>query len=289
MKRNIWASIVTYNPDETRLIQNLESIRTQVDNLVIVDNGSRNSWILENIVKRFDCSVVYNKKNEGIAFALNQCVDFVYEHGGSWLLTLDQDSICKDGLIDVYKNNLDVENVGMLSCDVFDRNTGIVSNGIIERHLKIKRYKDGPHTFIPMAITSGCLMNVCVAKKIGGFDNQMFIDYVDFDYCLNLYRNGFRILKVDYVGLIHEIGHAKRISILGRNCILTNHSPIRHYYISRNTVYFIRKYFRDVNKMSMISELLARVFIVPFFEKDSFAKLKASLKGTFDGLMMKML
>lgn len=288
MCKKIWASIVTYNPEKNRLRANLESVRSQVDSLVIVDNGSQNVDDVRDLASQFDCHLILNRKNEGIAFALNQCVDYVTEHGDVWLLTLDQDSVCKEGLIDCYKKYLNAENVGMLSCDIYDRNTGIVSNGIIERHLKFKSYKEHELKFVPVAITSGCLMNACVAKNIGGFDNQMFIDYVDFDYCLSLHQSGYRILKVDFVGLLHEIGHAKKIKILGRDCILTNHSPIRHYYISRNTVYFIRKHNRFVNKISIISELLARVFIVPFFEKNSFAKLKAALKGLLDGIRMKL-
>ncbi|MCQ2109736.1 MAG: glycosyltransferase family 2 protein [Fibrobacter sp.] len=288
MCKKIWASIVTYNPEKNRLRANLESVRSQVDSLVIVDNGSQNVDDVRDLASQFDCHLILNRKNEGIAFALNQCVDYVTEHGDVWLLTLDQDSVCKEGLIDCYKKYLNAENVGMLSCGIYDRNTGIVSNGIIERHLKFKSYKERELQFVPVAITSGCLMNACVAKNIGGFDNQMFIDYVDFDYCLSLHESGYRILKVDFVGLLHEIGHAKKIKILGRDCILTNHSPIRHYYISRNTVYFIRKYNRYVNKISITTELLARVFIVPFFEKNSFAKLKAALKGLLDGIRMKL-
>lgn len=288
MCKKIWASIVTYNPEKNRLRANLESVRSQVDSMVIVDNGSQNVDDVRDLASQFDCHLILNRKNEGIAFALNQCVDYVTEHGDVWLLTLDQDSVCKEGLIDCYKKYLNAENVGMLSCDIYDRNTGIVSNGIIERHLKFKSYKEHELQFVPVAITSGCLMNACVAKNIGGFDNQMFIDYVDFDYCLSLHESGYRILKVDFVGLLHEIGHARKFKILGRDCILTNHSPIRHYYISRNTVYFIRKHNRYVNKISIISELLARVFIVPFFEKNSFAKLKAALKGLLDGIRMKL-
>ncbi|MCQ2053845.1 MAG: glycosyltransferase [Fibrobacter sp.] len=285
---DIWASIITYNPDEERLRLNLNAVRPQVNRLLIVDNGSNNLKAVQDIAQEFKCELISNGKNVGIARALNQVAEYVFNQGDEWVLTLDQDSVCQNKLIVNYRPYLNWANVGMITCDIYDRNTGVVSNGIVERHLKYKRIDCGEYSIIPMAITSGCLMNVQVCKVVGGFDNQMFIDYVDFDYCLNLHCHGYKIINVHYTGLLHEIGHGKKIRIFGRDCILTNHTPIRHYYIARNTIYFIKKYWNCINKFSIISELLARVFVVPFFEKNSVRKLMGAIRGLRDGVKMKI-
>ena len=47
------AIIVTYNPDVERLEENIKAIATQVDKVVIVDNGSDDQEFRSYIIRRF--------------------------------------------------------------------------------------------------------------------------------------------------------------------------------------------------------------------------------------------
>lgn len=69
------AGIVSYNPDIKRFKENIDSILSQVDKLIIIENGSRESDKIIKIIKSYDencVKLVVNSKNMGIARALNQ-------------------------------------------------------------------------------------------------------------------------------------------------------------------------------------------------------------------------
>ena len=66
-----------------------------------------------------------------------------------------------------------------------------------------------------MAIASGSLVKAEVFGVTGFFDEAMFIDYVDTDFCLRLQKNGFKILSVASVLLEHELGQRQTRNLLG--------------------------------------------------------------------------
>ena len=69
------AGIVSYNPDIKRFKENIDSILSQVDKLIIIENGSKDSEEIIKIIKSYDenrIKLVVNSKNMGIAKALNQ-------------------------------------------------------------------------------------------------------------------------------------------------------------------------------------------------------------------------
>ena len=80
----ISAGIVLFEPDILRLKQNVEAIKTDVEHIFLVDNGSKNinevKSIFENDSK---ISFILNEENLGIAKALNQLCEIalaIYLH-----------------------------------------------------------------------------------------------------------------------------------------------------------------------------------------------------------------
>ncbi len=66
-KCKVIGTIVTYNPIIKRLEQNIHSVINQVDELIVVDNGSEN---IEDIISLKDnkCfTLIRNEKNLGLA------------------------------------------------------------------------------------------------------------------------------------------------------------------------------------------------------------------------------
>lgn len=273
----IGAGIVTYNPELARLKENIDAVYPQVSALVIVDNGSDNveevCAMLEQYPKAF---LIWNEDNLGIAHALNQIVGAAHEHAWQWVLTLDQDSVVMDGLIENYRKYMDYEKVAMLTCLFLDRNYGI------QREYEF----NGEYRYAERCITSGCLTKVAPCLETGGFDENMFIDYVDFDMCYMLRERGYKILQSSYRGVLHELGNSFRREFFGREVIVTNHSPGRRYYYSRNVVYFIRKHSGFVNKRKYYIKLYGRLGVVLLYEHNKLKKLWCGLKGIADGYKM---
>ena len=265
------AGIVLYNPDIKRLEENISAIAPQVGDLILIDNGSDDLDDVKKLIPRFDnITLIENGANLGIAKALNQIIDKAEGLGYEWVLTLDQDTVCKPDLISKYDGLIKraKDHVAVITSNFEDRNVTVES--AVE-----KEYEK-----VSLCITSGSLNRISCIKAVGGFDEKLFIDMVDYDICYALTRNGYKIIRMNYTGFLHEVGKSTEKRFLGRKMIIYNHSPLRKYYWVRNSIYLKRKY-----KLGLKADkrVINRFFQTLFFEKDRLPKLKSMLKGAVDG------
>ena len=286
LKKNIIASIVTFNPDIERLSLNINAICNQVEKIIVIDNGSHNiksvKDTFENLVNK-KLEFIVNNENKGIAYALNQALEYSINEGYEWLLTLDQDSVCDEKIIHEFKKfiktNKQINEVGILGPKIIDNNINYSNE--IRKECYIEE--------VDTVITSGSLINTEIAKKIGGFVDELFIDGVDFEFCLNVRLKGYKIYKVNNAKLYHELGKIKEHNILGIKLITTNHSAVRRYYYFRNKVYIYRKYFKIFPKW-VIRNILSSIktgFLIVLFEEDKSSKINKSFRGINDGISSK--
>lgn len=273
------AGIVLYNPNVKRLIKNIDMIAPQVEKLILFDNHSENLNAIKEIIRSSrKIILIKSEENKGIAYALNKIALYAVKHKYSWLLTLDQDSVVKKDLIKKYCNYISLSNVGQLCCNYIDKKA--LSN--------VKNTKDSFNVKkVNFCITSGSLLNLDAFVKIGGFNSALFIDDVDIDICYRLRLNGYSIYKIDYVGFEHELGDLKEYYFLGKKISVYNHSPIRHYYMMRNDIILAKDYPKLHSLKSVVLRQSKELFKVIFFEKDTFKKIKYSIRGIRDGVNRK--
>lgn len=264
----ILASIITYHPDLQRLLDNLHSVRDQVDDVVIFDNGSTD---LREICPGV---IILNQEgtNIGVASALNHLCQYARDNNFDWILTLDQDSIVPPGLINGYLPYMTEESIALISPAIRDRNYGSMSYDMGTR--------DSVDD-IDVCITSGSCLRLSALAKIGGFWDDLFIDMVDFDLCWSLKEAGFRILRVNNLLLSHEIGHSKIVRLFGKENIVYNHPASRCYYMIRNTIAVGKKHNRIIQCARWV---LKRVILINLFEDDRLHKDKMIIKGIIDGI-----
>lgn len=272
MKKYYLAGIVLYNPDSKRLRENISAIISQVDKLVLIENGSRDQLYLSEIDVSDKIVVLQNGENRGIAGALNQILQYAEEHGYEWALTLDQDSIVSSNIIQIYDQYVDEKNVGMLTCSIVDRNFSFA-----------KRNDKGG--YIDFCISSGSYVRVGAWKHVGGFDETMFIDSVDLDFCLNLRTRDWKIFRTDETNILHEVGNSKVVRIFGKEYLALNHSIIRYYYIVRNLIYVGRKHNMRLKSFKITIRLFYTVLL---YEHQRTSKLRNMIKGFFVGLTCKI-
>ncbi len=270
--KKVIAGIVLYNPSISRLKENIEAISKQVDRVILVDNGSKNKKeILDFLSKTVkNCKYIDLSKNYGIAYALNVILKYALDHSYEWFLTLDQDSVAGDGLIEKYIGNIS-EDVGIISCNIIDRNFK-------------ESFSDTGIKDIDFVITSGAMNNVDACLKVNGFDYGMFIDFVDFDLCAKLREQGYKIIRNYEASLLHELGNSYPVKILGKQYIVYNHSPMRVYYFFRNCTYFIRKHSGrgTVDKKAWNKNMLRHFILIALYEKNKIEKFKMIIKGLVD-------
>lgn len=273
----ILAGIVLYNPEAQRLKENIEAINLQVDKVLLVDNGSKDTNYNEIIEDYDNIQCISNKKNMGIAYALNQICGYAYSHGYDWVLTLDQDSVATSGMVDVYKTIANDE-IGILGCWIHDRGYQIDESWGIEHE-----------TFeTDWVITSAAFTNVKAWKDCGGFDNGMFIDYVDWDICESMRKVGYKIMKTYKTKLIHELGHGTRLVMVRHHQMqVMNHTPIRYYYSVRNRIYMARKY-KHIGLWDQLKEIVFKLYTVERYEKNKWKNFIAIIKGTIAGFLLEV-
>ena len=247
MNTKLVGLVVLYNPEINLAIRNIKSYVDIIDKIYIVDNTERNPddpGFLEILQSKLGSSkfeyIAFNI-NLGIGKALNTALERSYDEGYEFLLTMDQDSYFvieeKGKFIDEFEAS-NKKNLGVFSP---------LHEGISKNRYEIKNG-------IYITMTSGNLVNVPLAIKMGKFESDFFIDHIDHYYCLKIQEKGFRVVFSNAI-LQHELGNKK--SIKGRNYVY--HSPRRFYYFLRNGLYTQQKF-------PVFKYFFARRLIVEFFK-----------------------
>lgn len=281
---SVAAVIITYNV-ENNFRNRINKLKGKVHEIIVVDNGSKIETI--NMLKELenDITIIYLEKNKGIAYALNKGINYSIEKGYDWILTLDHDSIVTDDMIE-----------NMLKCyGNFDKELREKVAMLVPTHVEEKEYENSniisneekfskPYIEVLTEITSGALTKADIYKNIGLYDEKLFIDLVDHDYCLSLNRKGFKVIQVSSAVLIHNLGESVKKNVLGLKMTPTNHSPLRRYYMSRNRHYIWDKYKDDFPKWVLTDKrrFITENLKIILFEDKKIEKFKYIKKGIED-------
>jgi rhamnosyltransferase len=263
--------VVLYNPSDKEL-SNINNYINLVDKLYLIDNSD------DKIVRiKPNNKIEYDKfyENKGMAYALNFGASKAIKDGFQWLLTLDQDShlTAKElnemaKFINTYKEN----DIGLVSP------WHVIKTGVKK-----------PETMIDYPIevmTSGNIVNLKAYQEVGGWDNNLFIDDVDIDFCMNLQLHNYKVIRLDYVEMEHSLGNIeiKHLWPLHRDYVCSNHNYVRRYYMARNVYYLANKYhgaYADYFAF-MKRGLQGQVKNIIVFEKDKYRKIRNILRGKRD-------
>lgn len=272
----VCAGVVTYNPDIKILQKNLQALSPQVQDVFVVDNGSDNIHDIENLIGGFNNITIFpNPKNLGIAQALNKLCKIASSRVYNWILTMDQDSMCDDDMVANLSKYVN-EEYGIIAPRIEFRKDGV----LIEKTGGGEKCQAEQ---IQACITSGSLTNLKAWKQVGGFDEWYFIDHVDNEFCTHIIQKGYKILRVNDALLYQRAGDMKYVKLFGKPILLPYYSTFRNYYICRNTVYYMRKYWHDISLYREIRSFAYSQSIKLLFEKGRWRNFKSSLKGIKDG------
>lgn len=280
MVSKISATVILYNPED-EIYDNILSYGHNVDLLIVVDNSTKhNNELINRLTKEFT-NLIYinNNANLGIATALNTGCDCAKEHGSKWILTMDQDS--KFINFDHYKAclfNLNKTNDIALLCANTNWNSelGIPNTPSFESKEQFT------------AITSANFLNLELFETIGRFEDKLFIDLVDYDYCLRVQVKNFKILYFKDALVQHALG-----SVFERKNLITRkvrtkveHNPQRVYYFARNYLYTAKMYGKRFPKEIGMLKTLNILFIhevtkIILYENEKLKKLYAKLIGLY--------
>jgi rhamnosyltransferase len=284
-QNGVCAVIVAFRP-RVEDLGNLAEVRPQVQDLVVVDNGSPEETLqsLRSASRVLKFVLIENGDNLGIGAALNIGVRWAQSNGSHWVALFDQDSTVTDGFVAQM----------LIDFEYFQGQRNIM--------LLIPRYKDpqsGVERICGLAedggpfvtVTSGSLLPVAAFESCGYFNEDLFIYTVDDEYSLRLRSQGYSIALSPRAVLLHASGSPSCFRIFGKPWFrTTNYKPGVRYYISRNRIWMSLRYgvryprwARGALRASVVD--LCRLAIA---EDYRWAKVKMIFLGFRDGMLGRM-
>jgi rhamnosyltransferase len=226
------------------------ALAPQVFAVVVVDNGSEPTTVehLAAAVSSIGGSLLRLPQNLGIAAAQNLGIARARELGAAFVLLSDQDSEPGDTMVQRLVSGYALACAG-------DRRVGAVGPLIVDERMPGAALLFAPRRWGPRRATippdrsalipvtfllaSGCLVPVDVLDRVGEMNAPWFIDHIDLEWGLRARRAGYELFGVPDAVLHHHLGD-RLVSIPGRKRDVHVHSPVRNYYMARNTVLLIR-------------------------------------------------
>lgn len=294
----IAVGIVLYNPDKLRLQLCIDSVLTQTNRLYVFDNSDTAIEI------PISSAITYKteKMNQGIAYALNQIMSMAKKDGYEWVVTMDQDSILPEGIIADYEINVSS-----------DKGLGIICPQVIDKRRCYMSIKTEPEKdYLSECITSASCTSISAWESVGKFDEWLFIDLVDNEFCKRLVVSGYKILRLNRWVVDQEFGkiipksERQQRFWINVSKLLNNEnfakfsykkqiSPMRVYYTNRNIIYVnkkLKKYgktaYQNYNCKGYIGFIIS--FSIPSFLRAQKKRkvFMAIIKGISDGCKKKV-
>lgn len=283
-QERICAVVTAYFPDAA-FGQRLAHVLPQVDALVVIDNtpGGGCTKRLDSLFSQTQhATVIELGDNKGIATALNKGLDHALANHCSLMVSLDQDSVCYPDMIDTLmtvRNEVPIQ-TAVIGGNYFDARNGIS---------KIPVSGNKNWILQKTVITSGCMIETSIAKELGGFREDYFIDQVDHEFCLRMRAHGYAVAMTRKPVMSHSVGedNGPSIPVLG---ILPGQSPSRKYYVARNSLITIANHFHTDTTWCFI-RLFRLVLSLPLtlvLEEHRLTNAKAFLLGCLDAARRRM-
>ena len=234
---NLVACVILYNP-KNEVFDNVLTYINYVEGLIVVDNSLiKNYFLINKLLNNFPNKLNYidNKDNLGIATALNIACNKAKELNFDWILTMDQDSsfINFEHYIVCLNSIKSYKNIALLSA-----NTTRDALRKLPKNLTLNYEEKST------VITSASMINLKYFNEFLNFEDKLFIDMVDYEFCAKIKEKKLKILYFKDVLVEHELGeiYLRKNLITRKQKEKIEHNHQRVYYITRNSLYLAKKY-----------------------------------------------
>jgi rhamnosyltransferase len=292
---DVFAVIVTYNPDMAVLETLLDALLPQVGQAIILDNGS-SADLAPWFEQARHGNLLLHKlgQNYGIAHAQNVGIKQFNASPDQFILLSDQDSKpaknmvfeLRKAAIELMASGKKVAAVGPCYMDIRQNNPPPFTR--IEGFRAKRQFPEGLNSVVKVdyLIASGCLIPVQALNSVGLMNAALFIDYVDIEWGLRGKELGLQSFGVFAAKMEHSLGD-EHVNFIGRQ--VTLHSPLRHYYLVRNGFWLYKQKGLPLNwKFVDGFRMLQRICFYTLFAKPRSRHFSMMMRGLFHGLKSRM-
>lgn len=263
MNSPVAAIVVAYHPDAQTFERNLRRYACAVDKVLVWRNSPEKIDLPADVLEK----VVWCGRgcNDFMAQPLNFALKWCEKNNYPWLLTMDQDSLwenCADFVAEALRRS---------GADV-----AVFAPNVNHLHAEAEEPKE-----VESVITSGSLVNVKVALRLGGFREDYKIYWVDGEFCHRARLAAYRIIVLTRRHLAQSFGHETKTRL---GFIAAHYSAEVYYYLFRNMLWMRREYRTTPSLKCVAYTTLFYVRGIIFGEKEKRRKLSAILRAWRDGL-----
>lgn len=224
--------------------------------IVVVDSASSDNSI-EILAEEYkDVMILKQHENCGVAKGNNIGIHYCLEQNVDYVMLLNNDVVLDKNLLEKLLIYGDKETVAVPKIYYYEPNNVLwFAGGQMlwgkgdAIHLGINEIDFGKYDElkkISYAPTCCMLIHADIFKKVGFMDERVFMYYDDTDFCVRLIDNNINILYVPEARMWHKVSS----SVGGQN------SKVQVYYMTRNGLYFRKKY---KDKVSAVGNIYANL------------------------------
>lgn len=285
--------MVLYHPNISETLKAIKSLSSQVDGICLVDNTPNPN--IASAIKLIDnIHYIPLNSNMGIAKAQNIGIQFFLTHNYDFVLFSDQDSYAPSDIVfklmEGYKtlHKHDIKIAAVVTRAINKQTGDIYSSKSKElgTPIELKNTISNNITECYSVRSSISLISIPSLSKVGGFDESLFIDGVDHEWCWRAWHTGhLRSFVIEDAKINHMLGEGDR-KIGSRNISIS--SAFRIYYEFRNYIWLSK---RDYTPKFWILKngikYIVKFFYFPIMVSPRIHYLKNIIKGIKDGLLKK--
>lgn len=271
--------IVLFNPTDDD-IHHLQHV-AQLYPGVIVDNSETRHFESEQVELMH---YIFLGGNKGIAHAQNVSIQHIMQHGPTeHIVFMDQDSRWEDN----YAERITAEyealrqkgiRLSALGPTVCRRETGEEYASVFHK----KEFVNQDFILRKHIISSGSCIRKELFEEVGVFEDALFIDFVDDEWCWRAHTKGYVCGITPHISMAHTIGQ-KEMHI-GKYVIGIS-APFRYFYLYRNYLVLARRGYVPVQwKISYGVKFFARFFYFPFVVENGRECWKYMWRGIKEGI-----
>lgn len=282
--------IVCYKTDLKKFKDVISGHISNFYHIILVNNDPANNLFS---LQSSQVTLINNPTNIGLSAALNLGIKEAKRLGFKMVALFDQDTELPSNFTQQmlhYINQYPVDKPVAIYSPIF-HNHVIKETG---KHINFKPFRliRGPvleaedYAHPHYVITSGSIIPIKVLGHVGLMREELFIDFVDIEWCLRARQQGYEIVAINKVMIDHHLGDYA-VSVMGHHYPI--HSPLRMYYYFRNAMYLYRLLEIDWNwRLVDSARNLFRFLFYMLFVKNRSIYFKYIIKGYYHGLIKRM-
>ena len=289
----VLAVVVCYHPDVRQLTRLAESLVALPGlEVLFIDNTELETSCaaIRQAVSHLSVRVLCPGTNSGLGAAHNMGIREARARGCKAVLLLDQDSLLDAPSLRALCRAYDFltargEQVAAVGPTFIDPRNGHCFPFVCRHGLRMRPVSEGPGNTVAcdLLISSGSLIPLAAIDAVGDLDADLFIEYVDVEWCIRARTHGWKVYGVTDALMTHTLGD-DALNVMGRK--IPVHSPQRQYYLLRNAVLLARMPHVSWQwRLHLVYRLTAQLVLFGTFCRPRLQRLRWMLQGIWDGLL----